>query len=78
MFDLFGIVREKELRMRYFIISYFHGDGHLGSGIKGIESRTYPNIYNLKKDATVKNLTPISIVEVSKKDYDDFWWKEES
>lgn len=61
--------------MRYFIISYMYGRGSFGSGVLGIESRTYPNIHKLKERDDTLNV--ISIVEVSKKDYDDFWWKED-
>ena len=61
---------------RYFIISYIFGSSGIGTGLIGYVGTTYPNFHNLKKDSKSENFNPVSIMEVTEKDYKQFWKKD--
>lgn len=63
-------------KLRYFIVSYLYGREDFGSGVRGIISYNYPNVYKIKKEVFVDNLTVINIMEVTEEDYNSFWDKE--
>ena len=58
---------------RYFIITYLFGNGVLGTGTLGYTGTDYPNINKLMQQSKVDNFNIITIIEVSHKDYTDFW-----
>lgn len=61
------------METKYFIVSYIYGNGGIGSGNVGIKTSIYPNVYDIKEASKEQSATPISIIEVSKIQYECFW-----
>lgn len=66
------------MKDRYFIVSYFFGNGEVGTGIMGIKSNKYPNQKLIKEASTEDGTSIINIIELSEEDYISFWRKDEN
>ena len=62
-----------EDKIRFFIISYLYGNDSLGSGTAGYKSEYYPNYKNICSQVKQTGITILNIMEVSEKNYNDFW-----